>query len=51
MNTATGDPTSGLLLEDQLFRQTLAAPGAERMQAFLDKGGQTFEVEREELSF
>lgn len=51
VNAAAGDPRQGLLLEDQLFRQTLAGPGAARMQVFLDKGGQTFEVERGELSF
>jgi len=48
---AAGDPVPGLLLEDQLFRTTLAAPGAARMQAFLDRGGQTLEVERGELTF
>ena len=36
----------GCMIEDQLFRETLAGPAAaERMQAFLDNGGQTREVE------
>ena len=34
------------MIEDQLFRETLAGPAAaERMQAFMDNGGQTREFE------
>jgi enoyl-CoA hydratase/carnithine racemase len=51
VDAAVGDPVPGVLLEDQLFRRTLAGHGAARMQAFLDRGGQTLEVERGELSF
>jgi enoyl-CoA hydratase/carnithine racemase len=51
VDTAAGDPTIGLRIEDQLFRETLAGPAAaERMQAFLHNGGQTREVEIGELS-
>jgi len=50
VDAAVGDPTNGLRVEDQLFRETLAGPAApERMQAFLDNGGQTHEVEIAEL--
>jgi len=50
VDTAVGDPISGLCIEDQLFRQTLAGPAAaERMRAFMDNGGQTREVENGEL--
>jgi len=46
VDTALGDPMSGLNIEDQLFRQTLALPdAAQRMQAFMDAGGQTRDVE------
>ena len=46
VDAAVGDPTTGLCIEDQLFRETLAAPAAaERMQAFMANGGQTREVE------
>jgi enoyl-CoA hydratase/carnithine racemase len=46
VDTALGDPSIGLNVEDQLFRQTLALPDtARRMQAFMDAGGQTREVE------
>ena len=46
VDAAGGDPTTGLRIEDQLFRETLVSPAAaERMQAFLDNGGQTREVE------
>jgi enoyl-CoA hydratase/carnithine racemase len=46
VDTALGDPTRGLNVEDWLFRQTLAAPDApQRMQAFMDAGGQTRAVE------
>jgi hypothetical protein len=38
-------------VEDQLFRETLAGPAAaQRMQAFLDAGGQTREVETGDLT-
>lgn len=51
VDTAAGDPTIGLRIEDQLFRETLAGPAAaERMQAFLHNGGQTREEEIGELS-
>lgn len=50
VDAAVGDPTTGLCVENQLFRQTLAGPAAaERMQAFLDNGGQTREVETGDL--
>ena len=50
VDAAVGDPTTGLRVEDQLFRETLANPAAPgRMQAFLDNGGQTREVEIGEL--
>jgi enoyl-CoA hydratase/carnithine racemase len=46
VDTAMGDPTAGLNVEDQLFRQTLALPDAnQRMQAFMDAGGQTRDLE------
>jgi enoyl-CoA hydratase/carnithine racemase len=41
-----GDLRNGLNSEDQLFRTTLGLPeAASRMQRFLDRGGQTREVE------
>ena len=49
VDTAAGDPSSGLRVEDQLFRGTLAGPGAQRMQTFMDNGGQTREVELGDL--
>ncbi|MEZ5143746.1 MAG: enoyl-CoA hydratase/isomerase family protein [Acidimicrobiales bacterium] len=48
VDTAVGDPTPGLLVEDRLFRECLADPTAEadaRMAFFLDAGGQTRDVE------
>ncbi len=46
VDAAAGDPTAGLRVENQLFRETLAGPAAaERMQAFMDNGGQTREFE------
>ncbi len=46
VDAAAGDPTRGLMIEDQLFREALAGPAAaERMQAFMDNGGQTREFE------
>ena len=46
VDAALADPTSGLNVEDQLFRQTLALPDtAQRMQAFMDAGGQTRDLE------
>lgn len=50
VDVAVGDPTPGLLAEDQRFRACLADPTAEadaRMSAFLAAGGQTREVERQ----
>lgn len=48
VDAAREDPTPGLLLEGQLFRQSLRDPAAgERMTAFMAAGGQTREVERE----
>jgi enoyl-CoA hydratase/carnithine racemase len=50
VEAAVGDPTTGLRVEDQLFRETLTGPAAaERMQAFMANGGQTREVEMGEL--
>ncbi len=47
VDAALGDVVPGLLVEDQLFRQSLGDPAAhERMSAFLAAGGQTREVER-----
>jgi enoyl-CoA hydratase/carnithine racemase len=46
VDAALADPTPGLLVEDQLFRQSLGAPeAAARMDAFMAAGGQTREVE------
>ena len=51
VNAAIGDPTTGLRMEDKLFRETLAGPAAaERMQAFMKNGGQTREVELGKLN-
>ena len=48
--SATSRP--GLNVEDQLFRQTLGLPDtAQRMQAFMDLGGQTRAVELGESPF
>ena len=47
VDAALPDPTDGLITEDQLFRICLGDPEAPaRMNAFLDAGGQTREVER-----
>lgn len=44
------DPGEGLIHEDFLCRTRIADPTARaRMQAFLDRGGQTRDIEREEL--
>jgi enoyl-CoA hydratase/carnithine racemase len=52
VDTALGDPTSGLNVEDQLFRQTLGLPEtAQRMQAFMDAGGQTRDLETGDSPF
>ncbi len=52
VDTALGDPTRGLNVEDQLFRQTLGLPdAAQRMQAFMDAGGQTRDVETGDSPF
>ncbi|MGH3677182.1 MAG: enoyl-CoA hydratase/isomerase family protein [Mycobacterium sp.] len=46
------DLTTGLRVEDQLFRETLAQPVArERLQAILDAGAQTRDFELGELRF
>ena len=46
VDASIGDITGGLNVEDQLFRQTLGLPdAAQRMQAFMEMGGQTREVE------
>jgi enoyl-CoA hydratase/carnithine racemase len=46
VDAALADPVPGLNREDQLFRETMAGPeAARRMQAFMDAGGQTREVE------
>jgi enoyl-CoA hydratase/carnithine racemase len=46
VDTAVGDPTDGLRVEDQLFRQCLGDPEAvDAMAAFMAAGGQTREVE------
>jgi len=51
VDAAVGDPVPGLRVEDQLFRETLAGPAAaQRMQAFLDAGGQTREAETGDLT-
>ena len=51
VDTAAGDPTIGLRIEDQLFRETLAGrPPRNACEAFLHSGGQTREVEIGELS-
>ena len=48
VDAADEDPTPGLLVEGQLFRQSLRDPEAgERMTAFMAAGGQTRDVERE----
>ncbi len=52
VDAAVGDPTAGLRIEDQLFRETLAGPAAaERMQAILDAGAQTRTFELGETPF
>jgi enoyl-CoA hydratase/carnithine racemase len=46
VDAALGDPAPGLMVEDQLFRQTLGLPETgQRMRAFMDLGGQTRDVE------
>jgi enoyl-CoA hydratase/carnithine racemase len=46
VDAAAGDLATGLRVEDQLFRQTLAQPVArERLQAVIDAGAQTREFE------
>jgi enoyl-CoA hydratase/carnithine racemase len=48
VDAGLADPVPGLLREDQAFRESLATPEASRrMQAFLDAGGQTRDVELE----
>jgi enoyl-CoA hydratase/carnithine racemase len=51
VDTAVGDTTPGFAAEASAFRAALADPLArERMQRFLELGGQTPEVERGDLS-
>jgi enoyl-CoA hydratase/carnithine racemase len=46
VDAATGDLATGLRIEDQLFRETLAQPVArERLRAVIDAGAQTREFE------
>ena len=46
VDQALPDPTDGLRTEEWLFSQTLLeAPAIDRMEAFLDLGGQTHDVE------
>src|ERR1700712_3578431 len=46
VDAATGDLATGLRVEDQLFRETLAQPAArQRLQAVIDAGAQTREFE------
>ncbi len=48
VDAAMPDPVPGLNVEDRLFRTVMADPEASRrMQAFMDAGGQTREVEVE----
>jgi enoyl-CoA hydratase/carnithine racemase len=50
VDAALGDPTTGLLVEDQQFRDALAQPVArQRLQAILDAGAQTREFELGEI--
>ena len=50
VDAASGDPTAGFAVEASAFRAALADPVArERMQRFLELGGQTPEVERGDL--
>jgi enoyl-CoA hydratase/carnithine racemase len=52
VDTALADPTPGLNVEDQLFRQTLGLPETgPRMQAFMEAGGQTREAETGDSPF
>jgi enoyl-CoA hydratase/carnithine racemase len=52
VDTALADPVPGLNVEDQLFRETLGLPdAAERMQAFMDLGGQTRALETGDSPF
>jgi enoyl-CoA hydratase/carnithine racemase len=51
VDAAFGDVTTGLRIEDQLFREALAQPVArERLQAILDAGAQTREFELDGIS-
>jgi enoyl-CoA hydratase/carnithine racemase len=50
VDAALGDVTTGLRVEDQLFRDALAQPVArERLQAIIDAGAQTREFELGEI--
>ncbi len=51
VDAAIGDVTTGLRVEDQLFRETLAQPVArQRLRAILDAGAQTREFELGEIN-
>ena len=47
VNAAVGDPDPGFALEAEAFRRTLTDDVRQRMQRFLDSGGQTREGERD----
>lgn len=50
VDAAIGDPTIGLRVEDQLFREALATPVArERLRAIVDAGAQSREFELGEI--
>jgi enoyl-CoA hydratase/carnithine racemase len=52
VDAAVGDPTTGLNIEDQLFREAMAGPAAaERMAGFMAGGGQTRDYELGETPF
>jgi len=52
VDAALGDPTAGLNIEDQLFREAMAGPAAaERMAAFMAGGGQTRDYELGDTPF
>jgi len=51
VSAAATDPLAGLLEESDAFNHAVAHPAARRrMQEFLDKGGQTAEIERANLA-
>lgn len=52
VDAAVGDPTPGLCIEDQLFREAMAgAAAAKGMAAFMARGGQTRDYELGETPF